>query len=62
MAVSALELRPRGPVALMDAALRLCARNAGLWALTLPGGAAVVAALLHLVDAVDHGRSPTLPA
>ncbi|CAM4298618.1 DUF4129 domain-containing protein [Corallococcus sp. ZKHCc1 1396] len=62
MAVSALELRPRGPVALMDAALRLCARNAGLWALTLPGGAGVVAALLHLVDAVDHGRSPTLPA
>ncbi|RKH35209.1 DUF4129 domain-containing protein [Corallococcus sicarius] len=62
MAVSALELRPRGAVALMDAALRLCARNAGLWALTLPGGAAVVAALLHLVDAVDHGRSPTLPA
>ncbi|MBN8231410.1 DUF4129 domain-containing protein [Corallococcus macrosporus] len=62
MAVSALELRPRGPVALMDAALRLCARDAGVWALTLPGGAAVVAALLHLVDAVDHGRSPTLPA
>ncbi|MBN8466593.1 DUF4129 domain-containing protein [Corallococcus exiguus] len=62
MAVSALELRPRGPVALMDAALRMCARDAGVWALTLPGGAAVVAALLHLVDAVDHGRSPTLPA
>ncbi|MBZ4335786.1 DUF4129 domain-containing protein [Corallococcus sp. AS-1-12] len=62
MAVSALELRPRGPVALMDAALRLCARNAGVWALTLPGGAAVVATLLHLLDAVDHGRSPTLPA
>ncbi|RKH41067.1 DUF4129 domain-containing protein [Corallococcus sp. AB050B] len=62
MAVSALELRPRGPVALMDAALRLCARDAGVWALTLPGGAAVVAALLHLWDAVDHGRSPTLPA
>ncbi|QAT86872.1 hypothetical protein EJ065_5338 [Corallococcus coralloides] len=62
MAVSALELRPRGPVALMDAALRLCARDAGVWALTLPGGAAVVAALLHLLDAVDHGRSPTLPA
>ncbi|GMU08316.1 DUF4129 domain-containing protein [Corallococcus caeni] len=62
MAVSALELRPRGPVALMDAALRLCARDAGVWALTLPGGAAVVAALLHLLDAVEHGRSPTLPA
>ncbi|WP_375760673.1 DUF4129 domain-containing protein [Corallococcus exercitus] len=62
MAVSALELRPRGPVALMDAALRLCARDTGVWALTLPGGAAVVAALLHLLDAVDHGRSPTLPA
>ncbi|WP_223635225.1 DUF4129 domain-containing protein [Corallococcus sp. EGB] len=62
MAVSALELRPRGPVALMDAALRLCARDTGVWALTLPGGAAVVAALLHLLDAVEHGRSPTLPA
>jgi hypothetical protein len=62
MAVNALELRPRGPVALMDAALRLCARDAGVWALTLPGGAAVVAALLHLMDALDHGRPATLPA
>ncbi|NBD08613.1 DUF4129 domain-containing protein [Corallococcus silvisoli] len=62
MAVSALELRPRGAVALMDAALRLCARDAGVWALTLPGGAAVVATLLHLLDAVDRGRSLTLPA
>ena len=29
MAVSALELRPRGAVALMDAALRLCVLEAG---------------------------------
>ncbi|NMO21771.1 DUF4129 domain-containing protein [Pyxidicoccus fallax] len=62
MAVSALELRPRGAVALMDAALRLCSRNAGAWALTLPGGAAVVAAALYLVEAVRLGRPLALPA
>lgn len=62
MAVSALELRPRGAVALMDAALRLCARNTGIWALTLPGGAAVVAAVLYLSEAVRLGRPLALPA
>ncbi|MBU8894969.1 DUF4129 domain-containing protein [Corallococcus sp. M34] len=62
MAVSALELRPRGAVDLMDAAVRLCSRNSGVWALTLPGGAAVVAALLHLVDAVKRGLPLALPA
>src|SRR5689334_7720325 len=31
MAASALELRPRGPVALLDAAIRLCGSNTGLW-------------------------------
>ncbi|MBJ6763140.1 DUF4129 domain-containing protein [Myxococcaceae bacterium JPH2] len=61
MAVSALELRPRGAVDLMDAAVRLCSRNAGVWALTLPGGAAVVGALLHLVDAVKRGLPLALP-
>lgn len=62
MAVSALELRPRGAVALMDAALRLCARNTGVWAVTLPGGAAVVAAMLYLSEAVRMGRPLALPA
>ncbi|MBN1209198.1 MAG: DUF4129 domain-containing protein [Myxococcaceae bacterium] len=61
MAVSALELRPRGAVAIWDAALRLCSRNTGVWALTLPGGALVTAAVLHLVDAVTSRRDLTLP-
>ncbi len=61
MAVSALELRPRGAVAILDAALRLCARNTGVWALTLPGGALVTAAVLHGVDAVTHHRALALP-
>jgi hypothetical protein len=61
MAVSALELRPRGAVAILDAALRLCSRNTGVWALTLPGGALVTAALLHLADAAKHRQSLILP-
>lgn len=61
MAVSALELRPRGAVAVLDAALRLCSRNTGVWALTLPGGALVTAAVLQGVDAVTHHRSLALP-
>src|SRR4051794_14597829 len=62
MAVSALELRPRGAVAILDAALRVCVRASGVWALTLPGGALVTAALLHLTDAVSRRHSLTLPA
>ncbi|WP_163786668.1 DUF4129 domain-containing protein [Myxococcus vastator] len=62
MAVSALELRPRNAVALMDAALRLCTRNAGVWALTLPGGAAVVAALLYLAESVRMGWPLMVPS
>jgi hypothetical protein len=62
MAVSALELRPRGAVALMDAAARLCSRNAGVWALTLPGGAAVTAAVLYLAEAVRLGQPLALPS
>lgn len=62
MAVSALELRPRGAVAILDAALRLCSRTTGVWALTLPGGAMVTAALLHLADAATHRQSLALPA
>src|SRR5689334_7989608 len=60
MGVSALELRPRGAIALLDAALRLCSRHTGVWALTLPGGALVTAAALHLTDAVAHRRSVAL--
>jgi hypothetical protein len=62
MAVSALELRPRGAVAILDAALRVCVRSSGVWALTLPGGALVTAALLHLTDAVTHHRDLGLPS
>ncbi|QDE82171.1 DUF4129 domain-containing protein [Myxococcus xanthus] len=62
MAVSALELRPRTAVALMDAALRLCTRNAGVWALTLPGGAAVVAAMLYLAESVRMGWPLVVPS
>lgn len=61
MAVSALELRPRGAVAILDSALRLCARNTGVWALTLPAGALVTWALLHLADALAHRRPYLLP-
>jgi hypothetical protein len=61
MAVSALELRPRGAVAILDAALRLCARTTGVWALTLPAGALVTWALLHLVDAATHRQGLALP-
>src|SRR5689334_5373350 len=57
MAASALELRPRGPVALLDAALRLCGSNTGLWSLTLPGGALVTGALVAWSDAI-HERRP----
>jgi hypothetical protein len=51
MAVDALDLKPRGPIALFDAAVRVCATSAGVWALTLPAGAAIVAALFELVEA-----------
>ncbi len=62
MAVSALELRPRGAVAILDSALRLCARNTGVWALTLPSGALVTWALLHLADTLAQRGPLLLPA
>lgn len=62
MAVSALELRPRGAVAILDAALRLSSRNSGVWALTLPGGALVTAAALHVADTVTHHGSVGMAA
>lgn len=56
MPVSALELRPRGAVAILDSAVRLCARHSGPWALTLPAGALLTAALLHVAEAAQHHR------
>jgi hypothetical protein len=61
MAAPALELRPRGTLALFDAAIRLCARNSAVWALTLPAGAALVAAVFHAFEAGVHHQSMTLP-
>jgi hypothetical protein len=52
MATSALDLRPRGPVAILDAGIRLCASSSGLWALALPGGALVAGAAINWIDAV----------
>jgi hypothetical protein len=62
MAVNALELRPRTTLALFDSALKLCARTLGVWAITLPAGAALVAATFELVDAVHRHRSLIDPA
>ena len=59
MAVDALELRPRNAVALFDAAVRLCATTSGVWAITLPAGALLVAALFSLVEAA-HRHEPLL--
>lgn len=56
MAASALELRPRGPMALLDATVRLCGTSAGLWSLALPGGALVTGALLSWAEAIRGGR------
>ncbi len=61
MAVDALELRPRGAVALYDAAIRVCATSTGAWALTLPAGAALVAALFNLAEAVQRDAPLALP-
>lgn len=61
MPVDALELRPRNAVALFDAAVRLCATTSGVWALTLPAGAGLVAALFHLGEAIQHRRPLALP-
>jgi hypothetical protein len=56
MPASALELRPRGAVAILDSAVRLCARHSGPWALTLPAGALLTAALLHVAEQAQHQR------
>jgi hypothetical protein len=56
MAVDALELRPRTAVALFDAAIRVCATSTGVWALTLPAGAALIASLFNLAEAITTGQ------
>ncbi|MFT3707198.1 MAG: DUF4129 domain-containing protein [Archangium sp.] len=61
MAVDALELRPRTSVALFDAALRLCFSTTGVWAITLPTGAVLVAALFNLVEAIVRQHDLFLP-
>ncbi len=61
MAVDALELRPRNAVALFDAAVRLSVTSAGLWTLTLPSGALLVASLFTLAEAMRRGTSLLMP-
>jgi hypothetical protein len=61
MPVDALELKPRSAVAIFDAALRVCATSTGVWAFTLPAGAALVAALLNLAETVRFHRPLALP-
>lgn len=61
MAVNALELRPRGAVALFDAAIRVCATSTGVWALTLPAGGALIAALFNLAEAIQHHQPLFIP-
>jgi hypothetical protein len=62
MAVDALELKPRTTLALFDSGLKLCSRSMGVWALTLPAGAGLVAATFELVDAVHRHRPLVVPA
>lgn len=61
MAVDAKELKPRNAIALFDAAVRLSATNAGLWALTMPSGAALIASLFTLAEAVRRGERLFVP-
>lgn len=62
MPVPAIELKPRTAMALFDSAIRLCARSSGVWALTLPGGALVVWAVLELVEAITRRQDLLLPS
>lgn len=61
MAVDALELRPRNAVALFDAAVRLCATTTGVWAITLPPGALLVATAFSLVEATTRHEPVFFP-
>lgn len=62
MSVDALDLKPRGPIALFDAAIRVCATSSGVWALTLPAGAALVAAVFATAEAARRGERLLVPA
>src|SRR5438132_492984 len=62
MAVDALELRPRTTLQLFDAAIRLCSRSLGVWSVTLPAGAGLVAATFELIGAIAHHRPLVVPA
>ena len=61
MAVDALQLRPRHPLALFDASLRAVASSSGLWVATMPAAALVVFAFFQTAEAVQRGRSLTGP-
>ncbi len=62
MAVSALELRPRTSLALLDATIRFVTRQSGPWALTLPTAGLVVVAALQLQQAVRRGDPLAFPS
>ncbi|MBX7116644.1 MAG: DUF4129 domain-containing protein [Myxococcaceae bacterium] len=62
MAVDAIELRPRGPVLLFDAAIRLCARSTGVWSLMLWPGAFLTFAAFGLVEAINRREPLAQPA
>lgn len=57
MTVSPTELRPRGAIELMDAALRLGGRSSGAWLLTLPGSVALCAGVALLLEHAEKGGS-----
>ncbi len=61
MAVDAKELKPRNAIALFDAAVRFASTNAGLWALTLPSGAALIASLFTLAEAMRRDAPLVVP-
>jgi hypothetical protein len=62
MAVDALELRPRSTLQLFDAAVRLCSRTLGVWAITLPAGAALTAATFELIETLSRHHPPARAA
>lgn len=61
MAVNALELRPKNAIALFDAAIRVCATTGGVWAITLPASAGLIAALFNLGLAMQRHESLLAP-
>lgn len=61
MAVNALELRPKSPIALFDAAIRVCATTGGIWAITLPASAGLIGALFNLGLAMQRQKPLLAP-